>query len=130
MSTLLRAARISSTDKANLLVSFAPFLPITTYSKEKSNSKISEVVVVVAQKRQQSLQDVSISVNAYSEHQILEMNINSVIDNDQIEPFTTERVAFTPNFSMHGRTYFSSQGEIQPVVALIIDASPVFGPGN
>jgi len=103
------------------------------YAVAESGTKALEEVIVVAQKRQQSLQDVPISVNAYSDQKLGEMNINSVSEIARIEPslrFTTASFAFTANFSMRGVTSFSSQGGIQPSVALIIDGVPLSRAGE
>ncbi|NKI16434.1 TonB-dependent receptor [Spongiibacter sp. KMU-166] len=125
----------ASVPSARLLAALTMITGVASpaYSAEKAATKSLEEVIVVAQKRQQSLQDVPISVNAYSDQKLGEMNINSVSEIARIEPslrFTTASFAFTANFSMRGVTSFSSQGGIQPSVALIIDGTPLSRAGE
>ena len=124
---------VSSSVRLLTAFSAASVFSSAAYAVAESGTKALEEVIVVAQKRQQSLQDVPISVNAYSDQKLGEMNINSVSEIARIEPslrFTTASFAFSANFSMRGVTSFSSQGGIQPSVALIIDGVPLSRAGE
>ena len=93
----------------------------------KRSEKIEEVFVT-AQRREQSLQDVPISISVYGGDLLVELKIDSVSDLVLQEPSLTLREGNGPNQVLFGMRGFSSLVEgagVQPAVALAVDGVPL-----
>lgn len=115
---ILTLAAIKSTDLA---------------AAEAATRKTLEEVLVVAQKREERMQDVPISMNVMSDTQLAEQNITTVTDLARIEPslnFQQGFAAHSNNYAMRGITSYSLEGGIQPSVSLVVDGIPLFRAGE
>lgn len=95
---------------------------------EKSTSVKLEEVLVTAQRREQSIQDVPISISVYGGDQLVELKIDRVSDLVLQEPSLTLRAGSGPNQVLFGMRGFSNLVEglgIQPAVALAVDGVPL-----
>nr|WP_282596006.1 TonB-dependent receptor [Spongiibacter thalassae] len=99
----------------------------TAEPKEKDVIRLEEVTVT-AQRREQSLQDVPISINVFSGEKLVEMKIDRFEDLVLQEPSLTLKAGMSPNALQFGMRGFSSlilgQG-IQPAVSLVVDGVPL-----
>lgn len=96
--------------------------------KSQSKSISLEEVLVTAQRREQSVQDVPISINVYGGDMLVELKIDSVSDLVLQEPSLTLRAGSGPNQVLFGMRGFSNLVEglgIQPAVALAVDGVPL-----
>lgn len=87
-----------------------------------------EEIVVTAQKREQSLQDVPLSVDVLSDEFLARAQINSAIDLAQATPSLNFQQAFAPfgsSFGMRGLNTFALEGGIQPSVSFVVDGVPL-----
>ncbi len=103
-----------STQKRNLLASVALLgltaglaLPGTALAQQ-SGTSVTDTIIVTAQKRDQSIQDVGIAISAYSGEQLEKLGIETSI----------EIINFTPGVSMAGdiggqRALFNIRGVVQ-----------------
>ncbi len=85
---------------------------------------VLEEVVVTAQKREQSLMDVPISVAVVDQGQIQASQVADTQDFVRLTPslsFTRSFAASASSFAMRGISSFVQQGSIQPAVAVIVD---------
>ena len=95
--------------------------------QESSGIKLEEVLVT-AQRREQSIQDVPISISVYGGDQLVELKIDRVSDLVLQEPSLTLRAGSGPNQVLFGMRGFSNLVEglgIQPAVALAVDGVPL-----
>lgn len=96
-------------------------------SSKKDAIRLEEVTVT-AQRREQSLQDVPISINVFSGEKLVEMKIDRFEDLVLQEPSLTLKAGLSPNALQFGMRGFSSlilgQG-IQPAVSLVVDGVPL-----
>ncbi len=95
---------------------------------EKVKSSGLEEVLVTAQRREQSIQDVPISISVYGGDQLVELKIDNVSDLVLQEPSLTLRAGSGPNQVLFGMRGFSNLVEglgIQPAVALALDGVPL-----
>ena len=93
--------------------------------KQKSTSNSLEEVVVTAQRREQSLQKVPISITVYKGEDLAQLKIERVSDLKLVEPSLSERTGFSSNqvnFGMRGFSSLLVGGlGIQPAVSVVID---------
>lgn len=88
-----------------------------------------EEVVVTAQKREENLQDVPISINALSAEQLGSAQVSSVADLANISPSINLQggAGFVGNlnFSMRGVGAFATDNGIQPAIGIVVDEIPL-----
>jgi iron complex outermembrane receptor protein len=92
-----------------------------------ASAQVLEEVVVTAQKREQSLQDVGISVSAFSGEQLRALNATSTVDITQQVPglqLFTFSPAFTV-FSLRGISQNNFQDNLEAPVAVYLDGAYV-----
>lgn len=115
------------------LLILSPISYALAESAQKKAPRMLEEVVVVAQKREQNMQDVPIAISAYSEKNLFRMNINSAMDLARIEPslnFQQGFSDFNSNFSMRGIGSMSFEGGVQPAVSVVLDGVPLIRVGE
>ncbi|WP_210425086.1 TonB-dependent receptor [Spongiibacter thalassae] len=84
--------------------------------------------MVTAQRREQSIQDVPISINVFDGELLVQLKIDAVSDLVLQEPSLTLREGNGPNQVLFGMRGFSSLVEgagVQPAVALAVDGVPL-----
>jgi iron complex outermembrane receptor protein len=87
-----------------------------------------EEVVVTAQKREQSLQDVPISVSVLSAEELNDFKIESTTDLALASPSINFQSGFAPHagsFAIRGIGTFALEGGIQPSVSFVVDGVPI-----
>ena len=94
---------------------------------QKESFRIEELIVT-AQRREQSIQDVPISISVFSGDKLAEMKVDRFEDLVLQEPSLTLKAGMSPNALQFGMRGFSSlilgQG-IQPAVSLVVDGVPL-----
>ena len=94
---------------------------------QKESLKLEELIVT-AQRREQSIQDVPISISVFSGDKLAEMKVDRFEDLVLQEPSLTLKAGMSPNALQFGMRGFSSlilgQG-IQPAVSLVVDGVPL-----
>ncbi len=91
------------------------------------SAAVLEEITVTAQKRQQSLQDVGISITALSEDQLRALGVTSTTDISQQVP-SLQLVTFTPAFtifSLRGVSQANFQDNLEAPVAVYLDGAYV-----
>mgnify|MGYP003624647733 CR=1 FL=1 len=107
--------------------------PISVIAADVAERRVLEEVIVTAQKREQNLQDVPISLNAIGQDKLYELAINEIVDIARIEPslrYQSSALPFAKGFGMRGITSFTVQGGVQPSVAMIVDGVPLARAGE
>ena len=87
---------------------------------------VMEEIVVTAQKREQNIQDVGISITAYSGDQLDELGINNPDDLDNMVPglmVTTFGIPTTTVFTLRGSTQLDFADHQEPPVAVYVDGA-------
>ncbi|MDR7103744.1 TonB-dependent receptor domain-containing protein [Croceicoccus sp. BE223] len=85
-------------------------------------------IVVTAQKRSQSLQEVPVSINVVSGDQIARSNISDTSLLGQIAPSITFTSGFGPvatSFNIRGVGTYVSEVGVQPAVSVVVDGIPL-----
>jgi len=84
-------------------------------------------IVVTAQKREQSLNDVPVSVNVASGEQLAQRGITDVADLGKLVPgFTYTESAFnTPVFTLRGIGFYDTSMAAKPSVSIYVDEAPL-----
>ncbi|USA44796.1 TonB-dependent receptor [Spongiibacter taiwanensis] len=97
-------------------------VPVLAQSGKSSGSVIEEVVVT-AQKRQQSISDVGMSITARSGEQLQELGIGDVAGLMKVEPsFMVSQASYgTPVYSIRGVGYNSESLAASPTVSVYVD---------
>ncbi|NKI16523.1 TonB-dependent receptor [Spongiibacter sp. KMU-166] len=112
----------------NTIFPFVCVLVTTLTNASEEKKLVVEEVVVTAQKRAQSIQDVPISINVYSGEKMAEMKIERLDDLALNEPSLTLSAGLSPTSLDLGMRGFSSLvlgSGIQPPVSLVIDGVPL-----
>ncbi|MDR7103640.1 TonB-dependent receptor [Croceicoccus sp. BE223] len=102
-------------------------------SPEASAEGGLDVIVVTAQKREQNLQDVPISVAAIGEDLLEKSQFSEIDQISTISPSVNFQAGFTPgatNFNIRGVGSYAFTGGIQPSVSLVIDGVPLARAGE
>lgn len=86
-----------------------------------------EEVIVTAQKREQSLSDVGITITAASSEKLQLRKIESINDLPQIVPgLTVQRAGFNSvSFTLRGIGFFNSDLSTPPAVTVYVDEAPI-----
>ncbi len=90
-------------------------------------AQVLEEVIVTAQKREESLQDVGISVSAFSGEQLKALGVSSTVDITQQVP-GLQLFTFTPAFtvfSLRGVSQNNFQDNLEAPVAVYMDGAYV-----
>lgn len=84
-------------------------------------------IIVTAQKRNERLSDVPMSITAVSGEQLTEKGINSAADLEKVVPGLTYRLSQngTPVFSIRGIGFYSEQAAVAPTVTIYTDQIPL-----
>jgi iron complex outermembrane recepter protein len=102
----------------------AAALPTSVFAQQG----ILEEVVVTAQKREQSLQDVPISVSVLSGESLAATKIDTTVDLALSTPSLNFQGGFAPHagsFAIRGIGTFALEGGIQPSVSFVVDGVPI-----
>src|SRR5215204_2845581 len=86
-----------------------------------------EEIIVTAQKREQRITDVPISITAISRDQLSKQGVNSVADLAKIVPgFTYQNSAYgVPVFTIRGIGLYDNSIGISPTVSVYVDQVPL-----
>lgn len=125
LSCLISAVVISSFSGA---VSYAQDMP----DKKKSTLAIDEVVVT-AQRRSESAQDVPVALSAFQASDIEKFNVGSFDDITKISPAITIGASNSKMFStvyLRGIGTYSLGAGVEPSVSVIVDGVPVVQQGQ
>lgn len=84
-------------------------------------------IVVTAQKREQSTNDVGMSINAFTGNTLLERNINDPVELNRLVPgFTATRSNFDfPTYTLRGVGFYESSLSAAPTVSIYTDEAPL-----
>ncbi|SEH19223.1 Outer membrane receptor proteins, mostly Fe transport [Sphingopyxis sp. YR583] len=98
-------------------------IPEAGDSTDRANAEI----VVTAQKREQRLSDVGITITVLGDEQLKTSGINDVIDLPKITPGLSTGLAYTgyPVFSIRGVNFNSGQLATPPAVSFYVDEVPI-----
>ena len=105
-------------------VKLATIIAATALVENSYAEFMLEEVIVTAQKREQSLQDVPLSVAVISSDALRRRNINDIASLAQASPSLNFQEGFGPistNFNIRGVASYSFEGGIQPSVSLVVD---------
>ena len=105
-------------------VKLATIIAATALAGNSYAEFMLEEVIVTAQKREQSLQDVPLSVAVISSDALRRQNINDIASLAQAAPSLNFQEGFGPtstNFNIRGIASYSFEGGIQPSVSLVVD---------
>ena len=93
---------------------------------ETTNAQVEEVVVT-AQKREERLQDVPMSVNAATGEQMADRGVTQVADLDKLVPGFTYRPSNfgTPVYTIRGIGFFENSVAVAPTVSVYVDQAPL-----
>ena len=92
-----------------------------------------EEVKVTAQKREQSLQDVPISMSVLTTESLDQQYITETVSLAQAVPSLNFQEGFAPsstNFNIRGVASYTFEGGIQPSVAMVVDGVPLARAGE
>ena len=120
---LYRSIRNTITSATLLSLVIAP----GTYAKPL------EEIVVTAQKREQSMQDVPLAVGVLSEEQLDRAQFSDFRSITQLSPSVSFQDGFAPvatNFIVRGLGSYAFTGGIQPSVSVVIDGVPLARAGE
>lgn len=84
-------------------------------------------IIVTAQKRDERLRDVPVSITAVSGDQLAKQGISSIADLERIAPGFTYRLSQygTPVFSIRGIGFYDEQVAVSPTVTIYTDQIPL-----
>ncbi|WP_300117013.1 TonB-dependent receptor [Sphingobium sp.] len=102
-----------------------PALPVAA---QDENENFAQEIVVTAQKREQNIQDVPLSVQVVGEAQLGANNVVDFNDLNRVAPSMVVRTAETPanaNISIRGIGTLAFSPGVEPSVAVILDDVPL-----
>ena len=105
---------------------------VTWFSVNMATAAVLEEIIVTAQKREQSLQDVGISVTAFTGDQISELGFTNPIDLASQTPgltFSQEHAGANTTLTIRGISQRDFADHHEPPVAMYIDGAYVASPG-
>lgn len=119
-----RSTRVLSTGTV-VLAAMGMSLPV--FAQEAEQPAAEGDIVVTAQKRSQSINDVPMSITALSGEQLAEQGINSAADLQRVVPgFSyTETTLGTPVYTLRGIGFYESSLSAPPAVSVYIDQVPI-----
>jgi iron complex outermembrane receptor protein len=92
-----------------------------------------EEVVVTAQKREQNLQDVPISIGVLSANALAERNVVGLAQLIQLSPSVNLKDGYSPvatSLSIRGVNSYTFDGGIQPSISVVVDGVPLARAGE
>jgi iron complex outermembrane receptor protein len=90
-----------------------------------------EEVIVTAQKREENIQDVPISINVYGNEALNAAQVNTLVDLPRLAPslnFEDRGMGAYLNFTMRGIGAFAPGSGVQPSVGLVVDGVSINRP--
>ena len=105
------------------LIGLSGCLTLSLGAAEHALGQLEEVIVT-AQKREQSLQDVPISMSVLTSENLDQQFITETISLAQAVPSINFQAGFAPsstNFNIRGVASYTFEGGIQPSVAMVVD---------
>ena len=105
------------------LIGLSGCLTLSLGAAEHALGQLEEVMVT-AQKREQSLQDVPISISVLTSENLDQQYITETISLAQAVPSLNFQAGFAPsstNFNIRGVASYTFEGGIQPSVAMVVD---------
>jgi outer membrane receptor protein involved in Fe transport len=121
----------SLTACAAAAVPLAIALPGAARAQTPADATFPEEIIVTAQKREQSLNNVPITITAATGETLRERGINSVADLPRLVPgFTVQESGFnSTSFTLRGIGFFNSDLATPPAVSVYLDEAPIPYPG-
>jgi outer membrane receptor protein involved in Fe transport len=117
---------------ASTALALATWLPATAHAQEADSAGGLEEIVVTAQKREQSLQDVPIAVTAVTQETLQANRIYTVNDLSAIAPGLTVKPSAggiqTPSFTMRGQNSFGVVAGSDKQVSIYLDGIYISSP--
>ena len=101
------------------------------FAQEKNETRArggaSDEIVVTAQKREQSVNDVGMSISAFTGDTLTERNIDGLSDLGRLVPgFTATRSNFDfPTYTLRGVGFYESSLSAAPTVSIYVDEVPL-----
>lgn len=108
-------------------------LSVSAIADEMPARRVLEEVLVTAQKREQRLEDVPVSINLLSSEYLSDSRITTAKDISLIEPSITWNESTTQSsqsVSMRGLGTYSSDVGMQPSVSIVVDGAPLARSGQ
>lgn len=109
--------------KINQLIGLSGCLTLSLGTAEPALGQLEEVMVT-AQKREQNLQDVPISISVLTAEDLDQQYITETVSLAQAVPSLNFQAGFAPsstNFNIRGVASYTFEGGIQPSVAMVVD---------
>ncbi|MBT7950196.1 MAG: TonB-dependent receptor [Gammaproteobacteria bacterium] len=106
-------------------------LSATILSPSYLSAQLLEEVIVTAQKREQSLQDVGVAVTAFSENQIRNLGFTNTVDITAQTP-SVQLLEWSPSytvFNVRGVSQNDFADHLEPPVAVYVDDAYISAPG-
>lgn len=109
-----------------LLLAPAPYVLSAEPANDSSDSNLQEIVVT-AQKREQSINDVPMSITAITGSALLERGISTTADLDKVVPgFTQAETPYdTPIYTLRGVGLYDTGLASSPTVSVYVDQVPL-----
>ena len=101
----------------------------TASKSQQSDSQSIDEIVVTAQKRSERIQDVPLSITAYSGQQLVEQGVTDVTEIAQETPGVSERNS-GPGQTEYEMRGIASSGGTSPTVGFYLDETPLTPPGD
>ncbi len=132
--TDLRLRKSSSILNLTMIVLSLLPISITAHAQQAKARNVIEEVIVTAQKREQSIADVPLSIQALGADKLERERIESLGDLRFVSPSFTFSAAtgggLANSISMRGLGSFSSEGGVQPSVSTVLDGVPLSRSGE
>ena len=106
---------------------------ITPLAAVAADEAVLEEVVVTAQKREQNLQDVPISIGVLTADAIADRNIVGLTQLIQLAPSVNFKDGYSPvatSLSIRGVNSYTFDGGIQPSISVVVDGIPLARAGE
>jgi iron complex outermembrane receptor protein len=117
---------------ASTAIAMAAWLPAAAHAQQAEGSAGLEEIVVTAQKREQSMQDVPIAITAVTAENLQANRIFTVNDLSSIAPGVTVKPSAggisTPSFTIRGQTSFGVVAGSDKQVSIYIDGVYISSP--
>lgn len=116
---------------AGLAVLMPPLAPVAAHAQDNDRPAVLEEVTVTARKRAESIQDVPLTVQAFTAAQIEERGVASLAELSKYSPgltFTAGTTRASSDFTIRGMGQLSAPGDNRrDLVTIFIDGVPYLG---
>ena len=111
------------------VLAVAAILPVAA----AADDLVLEEIVVIAQKREQNLQEVPISVGVITADELEERNVVSLTQLIQLSPSINFKDGYSPvatSLSIRGVNSYTFDGGVQPSISVVVDGVPLARAGE